>query len=189
VSKFVYVSGRHSLDFAGTLLWRRTLRTELLTAPDDLRVWAQEAHLLHDMTPVSPADVEEAVRVREAIYGAVTSAVSGTPQPADEEIDRLNRLARGPLPALTLTRDGTTRSEGTFANVASLLARDAIELIGSTELAKVKECSNPDCTRLFVDHSRGFSRRWCGMAECGNKAKAADYRQRRKLRERRAKAG
>ena len=34
--KFVYVSGRRCLDFAGTLKHRRTLREELLTEPDRL---------------------------------------------------------------------------------------------------------------------------------------------------------
>ena len=158
------------------------MRTELLDTVDDLRIWAREAVLLDDMAPPTSTDVHQAVSVREAIYNAIASAVSGVARPADEQIDLLNTLARGPLPALTLTATGTTRSEGTFANVANLLARDAIDLIGSADLAKVKECSNPDCTRLFVDHSRGFSRRWCGMAECGNRANAADYRRRKKLR-------
>ncbi|MFD9662807.1 CGNR zinc finger domain-containing protein [Rhodococcus sp. NPDC059968] len=76
---------------------------------------------------------------------------------------------------------GHTTSTGTPGNALSLLARDTIDLIGSPAMAKVKECSNPDCTRLFVDLSRGFSRRWCGIAECGNRIKAADYRRRKKL--------
>ena len=117
MSKFVYVSGRHCLDFAGTLLWRRTLRTELLDTVDDLRIWAQEAGLLHDMAPPTSTDVHQAVSVREAIYNAIASAISGVARPADAQIDLLNTLARGPLPTLTLTATGTTRSEGTCANV------------------------------------------------------------------------
>jgi len=64
--------------------------------------------------------------------------------------------------------------------VSALLARDAVELVGSAERAKVKESTNADCTRLFHDVSRGSSRRWCGMAECGNRIKAADYRKRQR---------
>ncbi|MEV5149880.1 hypothetical protein AB0L14_37375 [Streptomyces sp. NPDC052727] len=37
---FVFVSGRLSLDLAGTLLWRRSRRIELLCCPDDLRRWS-----------------------------------------------------------------------------------------------------------------------------------------------------
>jgi predicted RNA-binding Zn ribbon-like protein len=183
VDKFVFVSGRPCLDFAGTMLWRRTLRTELITGPEDLGEWTRAAGLIGEPADPSAGDVEKAVSAREAMYVAITSAFSGTDGPAGEQIGLLNELAHGPLPTLTLSADGTTRREGSVANVVSLLARDAIDLIGSADIAKVKECANPDCTRLFVDHSRGFSRRWCGMAECGNKAKAADYRRRKKTRE------
>ena len=87
--------------------------------------------MLDDMAPPTSTDVHQAVSVREAIYNAITSAISGVARPADAQIDLLNTLARGPLPTLTLTATGTTRSEGTCANVANLLARDAIDLIGS----------------------------------------------------------
>lgn len=180
VSEFVFVSGRHALDFAGTMLWRRTARTELLEKPADLQRWAREAGVLDDMEPPSPADVDTAREVREAIYHVVSAAVLGGDSPSPQDVDVLNALARQPLPLIALTLGGGTSSSGTFAQVASLLARDAIDLLGSADRAKVKECSNPDCTRLFVDHSRGASRRWCGMAECGNRAKAADYRRRKK---------
>ncbi|MGV9870710.1 CGNR zinc finger domain-containing protein [Rhodococcus koreensis] len=182
MNEFVYVSGRHCLDFAGTILWRRTLRTELLETPADLQRWVTGAHLCDEMEPPSTDDVHDALRLREAIYGAVGAALTGsTPRATEAEVGLLNTAAAGPLPTLTLTREGHTTSTGTPGNTLSLLARDAIELIGSPEMAKVKECSNPDCTRLFVDLSRGFSRRWCGMAECGNRIKAADYRRRKKL--------
>ncbi|WP_228122622.1 CGNR zinc finger domain-containing protein [Saccharothrix syringae] len=43
------------------------------------------------------------------------------------------------------------------------------------------ECGRAECTPLFVDDSRGEPRRWCGMVECGNRVKAAEYRRRRRL--------
>ena len=182
MNEFVYVSGRHCLDFAGTILWRRTLRTELLENPDDLRRWVAGANLCDEMEPPSADSVRDARHLREAIYSAVGAALTGSTHRATEaEVGLLNTAAAGPLPTLTLPREGDTTSTGTPGNALSLLARDAIDLIGSPAMAKVKECSNPDCTRLFVDLSRGFSRRWCGMAECGNRIKAADYRRRKKL--------
>ena len=185
MSEFVFVSGRRCLDFVGTLLWRRTLRTELLATPDDLQAWAQQGHLVDHMVSPSRRDFDEALTLREAVYRLVQAATAAGAEagPTDHEIDLLNSLASGPLPTVSLVGPSVTRSQGSFANVASLLARDVIELVGSEDLAKVKECANTDCTRLFVDHSRGMSRRWCGMAECGNKAKAAMYRQRKKLRD------
>jgi predicted RNA-binding Zn ribbon-like protein len=34
------------------------------------------------------------------------------------------------------------------------------------------------CRMLFLDRSRGRRRRWCSMAECGNRAKVAAHRER-----------
>jgi predicted RNA-binding Zn ribbon-like protein len=33
---------------------------------------------------------------------------------------------------------------------------------------------------MFVDHTRGRKRRWCSMALCGNRTKAAAHRKRLK---------
>ena len=44
----------------------------------------------------------------------------------------------------------------------------------------MKECGNPECTRVYIDRSRGMRRQWCGMDSCGNKIKAAAYRARKK---------
>jgi predicted RNA-binding Zn ribbon-like protein len=44
----------------------------------------------------------------------------------------------------------------------------------------VKACEGSTCTLLFVDRTRGRARRWCSMAICGNRAKQAAHRDRRK---------
>lgn len=46
--------------------------------------------------------------------------------------------------------------------------------------ARLKECGRTDCTRVYLDRSRGARRAWCGMEECGNRVKAAAYRARRR---------
>jgi predicted RNA-binding Zn ribbon-like protein len=45
---------------------------------------------------------------------------------------------------------------------------------------RVKACPGPDCGWVFRDRSRNGSRRWCDMAECGNRAKGAAFRARRR---------
>ncbi|MFD0413050.1 CGNR zinc finger domain-containing protein [Streptomyces sp. NPDC127108] len=62
----------------------------------------------------------------------------------------------------------------------SMVARHAVELLNGQDVPLLKECGNPECTRTYVDRSRGTRRRWCGMESCGNKLKAAAYRARRK---------
>jgi predicted RNA-binding Zn ribbon-like protein len=45
---------------------------------------------------------------------------------------------------------------------------------------RLRRCDGARCTRLFVDRSRDGRRRWCEMKGCGDRAKAAAYRQRRR---------
>lgn len=45
---------------------------------------------------------------------------------------------------------------------------------------RVKACPGPDCAWVFVDASRNGSRRWCDMAQCGNRAKGKAFRSRAK---------
>ena len=60
------------------------------------------------------------------------------------------------------------------------VARAAIELVGGPDRHLLRWCANDACTHPFVDRSRGGRRRWCGMAGCGDRAKARAYRARRR---------
>ncbi len=43
---------------------------------------------------------------------------------------------------------------------------------------RIKICDNDRCRWVFYDTSRTGRRRWCDMATCGNRAKAARHRAR-----------
>jgi predicted RNA-binding Zn ribbon-like protein len=45
---------------------------------------------------------------------------------------------------------------------------------------RFKACRGDDCRWVFLDGSRNTSRRWCDMANCGNRAKIATFRDRRR---------
>ncbi|MGW7696486.1 CGNR zinc finger domain-containing protein [Streptomyces asiaticus] len=182
MDEFVFVSGRLCLDLAGTQLWRRSLRTELLTTPSDVSRWISQAELLDDPGPMDTRGLERVRRLREAFYTLVHSWPPGDPSDADfrDALAEVNDAARLPLPRHQLDASGRLTRTGGVDEVLGAVARDAVDLLSSAQLAKTKECANPDCTRLFVDVSRSGARRWCGMAECGNKHKAASYRKRKK---------
>lgn len=57
------------------------------------------------------------------------------------------------------------------------------QLVCNEDFSQVKACEGPACTLLFADHTRGHARRWCSMAICGNRAKQAALRSRRKAKE------
>jgi predicted RNA-binding Zn ribbon-like protein len=53
-------------------------------------------------------------------------------------------------------------------------------LVVEEDFTQVKACDGPSCTLLFADHTRGHARRWCSMSACGNRAKVAAHRSRRR---------
>jgi predicted RNA-binding Zn ribbon-like protein len=54
------------------------------------------------------------------------------------------------------------------------------QFICEENFSDVKACEGASCTLLFADHTRRRARRWCSMALCGNRAKQAAHRERRK---------
>jgi predicted RNA-binding Zn ribbon-like protein len=53
-------------------------------------------------------------------------------------------------------------------------AFDLVTLVGERG-DRVRGCANPDCVLWFLDVSRPGTRRWCSMAGCGNRDKAARH--------------
>jgi hypothetical protein len=37
---------------------------------------------------------------------------------------------------------------------------------------RLRACTNDECNKFLIDHSKPNSARWCSMAECGNRMKA-----------------
>ena len=56
---------------------------------------------------------------------------------------------------------------------------DAVgDLVCKKDFTLVRRCEGAACTLWFFDASKGHARRWCSMAVCGNRAKAAAHRAR-----------
>lgn len=183
----MFVSGRLCLDLAGTRLWRRGRRQELLASPGHAARWAAEAHVVDQVERADSHGLTRLVGLREAVYELAADRVLPPelrPRAGQDvsATDRLNDTAALPPPRLRMDETGALSRSGGMDEVLGAVARDALELFGSADIERVKECGNPECTRLFVDLSRAFARRWCGMAECGNRYKAATYRQRKRER-------
>jgi predicted RNA-binding Zn ribbon-like protein len=54
------------------------------------------------------------------------------------------------------------------------------DLICGKDFTLVRKCEGPTCTLWFYDVSKAHARRWCSMAVCGNRAKAAAHRARQR---------
>jgi predicted RNA-binding Zn ribbon-like protein len=65
-----------------------------------------------------------------------------------------------------------------FAALMIPVIESAADALVAGELGRVRRCGDPRCTRVFLDDTRNGRRRWCEMATCGNRAKAARWRDR-----------
>ncbi|MDL2403639.1 CGNR zinc finger domain-containing protein [Rhizobium mayense] len=58
------------------------------------------------------------------------------------------------------------------------IAAAIAQLLAEENLALVRTCEGPTCTLMFLDRTKSHKRRWCSMAVCGNRSKAAAHRAR-----------
>lgn len=67
------------------------------------------------------------------------------------------------------------------APVPSLLgpvAEAVARLLVEADFNLVRQCEHPECILWFYDRTKAHQRRWCSMALCGNRHKAAQFRKR-----------
>ncbi|MCT9083065.1 CGNR zinc finger domain-containing protein [Streptomyces fulvoviolaceus] len=178
---WIWDGGRLCLDFANTLRsrWRAT-PVETLREPDDLTGWLREALLLAPGTtePAPAAVLMSARRLRESVDRAVLAVADGR-LPMSGDVTLLNRsAAAAPRPALQLviTDDrlepaGPTTLAADPALALALIAQDAVDLLLSAEIQRVRVCGADRCALRFLDRSPARNRRWCSMSRCGNRTK------------------
>lgn len=158
--------------------------TDQLGDPAALGDWLVEAGLLDPEAAggLGPADLRRVVAVREALR-AVLLAHAGEPLDAAGPMSVLNAAAeRAPL-VVRIVDEGRAElvpvAPGVDAAVGRLLAIVERAIVDGT-WTRLKVCRWDTCQWAFYDASKNRSGSWCSMAVCGNRAKAASYRQRRR---------
>jgi len=132
------------------------------------------------------AALVDARRVRAALR-SLAERGGVAPQVRIEALNEINRV----LGRSAGTRRLELREDGTFARafvpVGDAFAGLMIPIVESAadalilgELSRVRRCADPRCGRVFYDGTKNGARRWCDMATCGNRAKAARHRARLK---------
>lgn len=177
---FRFGLGHPVLEFLATLARRLDQPQERLNSPADLCRWLERSGLAANGR-CDEQLLTDARELREAIYQLLDAARGGS-RLSGGSIEVVNRWAGEPPSApqinagLRVTQIGPNPSRAALTQ----LAVAAIELVGGPELDRVRNCADPTCSLMFIDHSRPGRRRWCSMDRCGNRAKTARYRRRRK---------
>jgi predicted RNA-binding Zn ribbon-like protein len=183
------------LDFINTLdLW--PLPHDHLESPEASLQWLVDHDLLHrdaqahllaqfaGGAALGTKTVEKLRRVRQAMRGVMEAAAAHR-APDPTELDEMNRALRTHyIYELVPARDGVSLDhrhqgdpvDGAMARLAEAIARELIQ--GDT--SRLRVCENAQCRWVFKDTSRTGKRKWCSMRSCGNRAKVARHRARRR---------
>ena len=180
---------RLCLDFVNTIESPRAHPHDFLHSYLDLIRWGRHVGMLDDaesshLVREGARQPDEAVRVFEQalalrlvltrIFRAI--AHGDTAEESDLQHVQMEYLSGLSAARLTPTADGYDwgwDADGLALNWPLwVVARSAVEVLTTDELARVKECPGADdCGWLFYDTSKNNSRRWCSMEGCGSRVK------------------
>lgn len=202
-----FVGDDLALDFLNSVAAPWSQEIEWLANGRDLLAWLEQAHLVPDAVAARfraqasgralDSVALRARELREWLRGFVADH-AGKPleRQALRALAPLNRLLEqdecyrqieAALAGNEPGNDGADhpplrwRSNRRWRSPETLLLplADAVgDLVCKKDFALVRQCEGAGCTLWFFDASKGHARRWCSMAVCGNRAKAAAHRAR-----------
>lgn len=169
-------------DGADLIVWLETAGRLATGEASRLRSW-----------PAATIDrsAQEARELREWFRGVVDAASgdAGSGRPRAVVTDRMATTLNEILYPDALSwridpeREPPLRLERRVSTPAGLLlpiAESMARLLCEGDFRRVRRCEGTGCTLHFLDTSKNGGRRWCSMAGCGNRAKAAQHRARRR---------
>jgi predicted RNA-binding Zn ribbon-like protein len=193
------IGGHVALDFANTAGWHASDSWyERLTDYADMVAWARraaglpgvEAEALLRQAARTPAAARRAygkmIRLREADY-RIFAALAQHRAPATDDLAELHAAHVAALEAARFAPGPDGRQLLAWPSGGADFLRPihpvivaAATLLGSADLARLRQCGNHPCGWLFLDRSRNGSRRWCSSAECGNASRVRRFRARQR---------
>jgi predicted RNA-binding Zn ribbon-like protein len=193
-----------ALEFLNSTATPGRERVELIGDGPSYLTWLARAGLIDAADrdgaarAFSPAELDaaaaQAIELREwlrpviAVWAAAPGPARPDPAapgsvPPSAVRDRLNQILATDcrFPQLDDGPDGQSRvrQRRRWQDPGQLLAppAEAVALLLSTgDPQLVRPCEGSACTLWFYDRTRSHRRRWCSMAACGNRAKAARHR-------------
>ncbi len=184
------------LDYVNTVTWDgpEMVRDDQIRGYGFLLDWAVERGALAEsaaerLREEAAADADARRRalgrawsLRRALHDCLRAAARRE-APPEASISYIN-AAIGDSPTFLLAprADGIafTIPAGPSPDLLRPILRSALHLLSSPDVARLRECAAERCGRLYLDHTKNSSRRWCDMDTCGNRAKARRHQARRR---------
>lgn len=195
-----FIGDSTALDFLNSVAAPRGTRYDWLENGTDLLDWLARSGLASSralstlQAGSSPQALDRAaadIRAFREAFRSFIQEVSATPAALQGHpmIGRLNQLLQAGAQQLQIVAQPEPGADRPYALVSQhrlagpddilpRIAAACAELVAEADFRYVRNCDGPGCTLYFRDLSKNHKRRWCTMEVCGNRAKAAAYRQR-----------
>jgi len=126
--------------------------------------------------------LSDAIMFREAAYRTLV-ATSSRLRASTTDIHTINATLSVALShrRLTISAAGANRAWDDMTHIERPLWEVACcfeDLLTNSPFYRVRKCHARDCGVVFIDLSKAGRRRWCSMANCGNRAKMRQFRAR-----------
>jgi predicted RNA-binding Zn ribbon-like protein len=202
--------GEHlALDFLNTVAVPRGQLIEWLADGNDLVAWLQQAGVFNPaagarMRKLHRKSLDEvahqAREFRQWLRGFVTARMGKPLRATTSALAPLNQLLARDRRVQRVELAGRDTEGGHRLRVQKVhrwqdpgelldpIAAAAADLICNQDFRRIRLCEGSACMLLFLDRTKAHARRWCSMAVCGNRAKAAAHRARKAIRDYGAKA-
>ena len=198
----LFIADDCALDFLNSIATPSAETIEWINDGHDLLVWLEQAHLIpteiaktfrKETSPEALNEIAEQARALRKWFRKFIIANAGRQldSAALAELTKLNRLLARDAYYYQIEADLTDKHLPlkmqqhqrwkTPEDLLLPIARAMSELICRIDFKRVKPCEGSACTMWFLDASKNHTRRWCVMEICGNRAKAAAHRAKKKL--------
>ncbi len=191
VEKFIKVSNNLSLDFINTKIAESGVPKDLLENFTDLAAWTIAVGLLEkskaeklidewkDSAEITGA-FARTIKFREVLREMFVNMSRGK---------AVGKAAIAAINAEIQNQSGwieIKKTENGFeklfradlrepSQLLAPVAESAADLLCYGNPSYLKKCESDDCVLYFYDTTKNHTRRWCSMAACGNRAKAAAH--------------
>jgi predicted RNA-binding Zn ribbon-like protein len=179
---FQFIAGNLALDFVNTVGNRLGTSREYLSSAEELNRWARLAKVIpqRPVLTLNRRGLGVIRGVREELYRLFLPLASGS-RLSTSRLARLNeRWGKTASKRLLVLSTKNVNWAWDAASddpdrVLGPVLLSATELLVEGLSRKIRQCEGERCGWLFLDRSRSGHRRWCSMADCGNRAKASRH--------------
>jgi predicted RNA-binding Zn ribbon-like protein len=189
--RYQFVAGNLALDFINTVAYRfhPDKVSDHLQSAEEVRRWANQAHLpdrdaINSCRFLSRTALLRVHAVREQLFAIFRAIASDEPISADA-LQRVGNALRDCRAKQYLSVQGVEvrwiwrPGAGCLDFLLYPILTAATDLLISVSRSLVRQCGDEGCGWLFLDRSNARKRRWCSMADCGNRNKAREHYRRK----------